>query len=841
MHCVPHAIQLIQRYRPKIVITVGAVATAAVLKKKNAIKITTVHGREESMSLTIEERYFAFRDWVSWNEDALPSETKDSLLPEVDTDDAKEDQIRNAVENAGYTETWADTPVMPIVHPAFALRSGRDGKWSETILFDMQKARNLVDESPALQRKSKYRWITNLDDFREYATEMIRAWKAGEFEDGVACDIETTEETNDAKKIGLIPYDPRARILTIQFCYKVGEAVSVMVNHRESNFNDADSMLVLRQILKDIFDSVPLIGQNWLFDAHALRCRLGLRKFTLAGDTMLMDHFLKAGFKLFGDLDSLGARYAGTGFHKGAAKEWRGKPENKGKTFEDMPLSLALDYAAGDADITLQVFQEIKKALQDEGRWTNYQYIIHDSGFWDVVNDMEWAGMPVDREQLDRLNEEYPTRIYECLRKTQVNNYVFALTEIMRLEANEKAAEENKEIDRHNASIVPGTRKRRRKLKPLYEDWQSWMSDKKRWFNPGSVKQVKRLLTQILPIPWGHEDLKDLQYKDFDPRFSRKNKDKRTHGSDPRTNAHNRGIIAKACRRWEKEGALEGDEQKETGYRLIAEAMELLDEYKQLTKMFGTYVDGIYPLIIDRVDPDEPWDPKDRCYPLYKPFADFPRPWSIHPSYHINGTDTGRLSSSDPNGQNFPKGRMDPKANVKAHYISRWEGKGGLIVQPDYSQIEVRVMVMLAEEEQMAAAINSGEDIHRFVASLVHNCTPEEVTKEQRDPVKRVTFGIIYGQSVQALAMLLGIRTEEAQHIQDTLFERCPKLKAFIDAQHEYVRYHERVDTCFGRRRYLPHVNSTDKQESGKALRDAVNTPIQSVASDMCAMSFGRS
>jgi hypothetical protein len=359
------------------------------------------------------------------------------------------------------------------------------------------------------------------------------------------------------------------------------------------------------------------------------------------------------------------------------------------------------------------------------------------------------------------------------------------------------------------------------------------------------VKQFRRLLKQLV-LNWENEMLWDLEYGDVDNKFT-KGTDRFKVGKEPKTNRHNRKIICHYCQvtsqEWTKAANENGDHDSRLRafyYGAAAELMELIDELKVLSKMFGTYVKGIYPLIIDKPDFDEDQDPRNRCNPLYKELGDWPLPWSIHPSYHLSGTETGRLSSSDPNGQNFPKGRMDPEANVKEHYISRWEGQGGIIVQPDYSQIEVRVMVMLAGEEQMAAAINAGEDIHRFVASLVHNCKPGEVTKEQRGRVKTVTFGIIYGQSIGALAQALGIPKTEAQAIQDDLFARCPKLKAFMDAQRAFVKEYKRVFTPFGRMRWLPHVDSTDKGERGKADRDSVNTPIQSAASEMCAMAFGR-
>jgi hypothetical protein len=268
--------------------------------------------------------------------------------------------------------------------------------------------------------------------------------------------------------------------------------------------------------------------------------------------------------------------------------------------------------------------------------------------------------------------------------------------------------------------------------------------------------------------------------------------------------------------------------------------MESLDHYKGIYKSNSSYVKGIYPLIIDKVQPDQVWDPNKRCYHLYQPYANFPRPWTLHPSFHLAGAETGRLSSSDPNGQAFPSGeKIRREANVKDPYVSRWE-EGGIIIQPDYSQIEVRVLVMMAQESTMADAINRGEDVHKFVASLVHHCKPEEVTDDQRKKIKAITFGIIYGQSVASTAQKLGITVDEAQSVQDLLFARLPNLQVFQDRQHMEVRETGRVAIPTGRVCYIPHIRSDFQGEVNKALRNSVNAPIQGAASDLCAQAFGR-
>ena len=831
-HCIPHTFSLIQKYRPKVIVAVGAVSAKALLRPKNKAKITTIRGRQMALSPTPVDRYTALLDWAeNTGSSVAPAETGEEMLA----------AIENAVENSGYDESWTEIPVFPIVHPSFALRKGRDGKWSESISFDLQRVYNLVNAEEVMERKANYRWINDLDEARTYIYGLIDEFKAGALPHGaVAVDVETSRVENDAGSVGLAAYDPRVTLYTIQFCPRAGDSVSLMVNHPKSTMNDADSLYQLRQMLIDFFSEVDVVGQNFGFDIHVLRCRLGIKKFRVLGDTMLLDHFLQAGRDLTSSLDDIGARYLGTGLHKTPAKIW--EEANPGKDFGDMPLALALDYASGDADVTLQAFAVIKGKLEeDHNRWGWYDYIMRQNGVYDVVTDMEWAGMPVDKDALAELNTTYPERIEACLKKIQATHQVQVYLEKVALpEFNAKVLEYNKEVETHNKiAESPDNRKRKRKFKKTIPDMLAWMEDRERWFNPKSVKQVQKII-KMIPVHWDEEALWDIEYSDEDNKF-RKTKERFKPGKFPSTNRHNRKILRHyyqmMAKRWREE---HNNVDHAFYYDQAAELMTLLDEAQVLSKMFGTYVKGIYPLIIDKPDPDEAWDPRERCNPLYKETGDWPRPWSIHPSYHLNGTETGRLSSSDPNGQNFPKGRMDSKANVKAHYISHWDGEGGIIVQPDYSQIEVRVMVMLAGETQMADAINRGEDIHRFVASLVHNRKPEEVTKAQRGKVKTVTFGIIYGQSVGALAQALGIPKSEAQEIQDTLFARCPNLKAFMDSQHDIVKEHKRVFTNFGRIRWLPHVDSPDKGERGKADRDSVNTPIQSVASDMCAMAFGR-
>jgi hypothetical protein len=375
-----------------------------------------------------------------------------------------------------------------------------------------------------------------------------------------------------------------------------------------------------------------------------------------------------------------------------------------------------------------------------------------------------------------------------------------------------------------------------KKMKEGIKDLNDWVEVKKRWFNPGSVPQVVSLWKNTIEFPW--DTIVDLEYGDLDPKKGKYSKKK--VGEKPKTNKHNRKVLVDWAagnvirhNKYENKKAVEY-------YECVKEVLEGIDKYKRLDKNNSSYVKGIYPLVIDPVEPDQPWDPKERCFSVYSTYSDFPRPWTLHPSFHLAGAETGRLSSSDPNGQAFPKTMIDKQGNVKLPYVSHWQGEGGILVQPDYSQLEVRVLVMFAEEALMAAAINAGEDVHRFVASLVNGCRPDQVTKSQRAAAKTVTFGIIYGQGLPAMAQILGISNEEAQKIQDDVFARVPNLKKFIVARHKEVEETGRVENVMGRVCYLPHFESEHVGERNKAKRNSVNAPIQGAGSDLCAQAFGR-
>jgi len=236
----------------------------------------------------------------------------------------------------------------------------------------------------------------------------------------------------------------------------------------------------------------------------------------------------------------------------------------------------------------------------------------------------------------------------------------------------------------------------------------------------------------------------------------------------------------------------------------------LLLEYRQLTKLKNTYVDALPKLVS-------------------------PETGRVHTSFNQTGTETGRLSSSNPNLQNIPI-KTDIGSRIRQAIIA--SGKDNCLLSCDYSQIELRVLAHLCGDKTLVEAFHSNQDIHRLTASLIYNISESEVVDNMREVAKRVNFGIVYGQSSYGLSKDLGIPVMQAQDFIDAYFLRYPKVREFIDSQIHKARSEGFVTTLMGRRRYIPEINSKNMGIRQFAERQAVNTPIQGTASDLIKMAM---
>ena len=207
----------------------------------------------------------------------------------------------------------------------------------------------------------------------------------------------------------------------------------------------------------------------------------------------------------------------------------------------------------------------------------------------------------------------------------------------------------------------------------------------------------------------------------------------------------------------------------------------------------------------------------------------------VHTTFNQALTSTGRLSSSNPNLQNIPI-RTQQGKNIRKAFVPGTPD--GFIMSADYSQIELRIMAHLCADGHMTEAFRTGIDIHAATAATIFRVPVEEVTSQMRRIAKTANFGIMYGISAFGLAQNLGVSRSEAKELIDGYFNAFPSIRTFIDRTLEEARDKHYVETIFGRRRYLPDINSTNGNVRALAERNAVNAPIQGSAADIIKLAM---
>jgi DNA polymerase-1 len=235
------------------------------------------------------------------------------------------------------------------------------------------------------------------------------------------------------------------------------------------------------------------------------------------------------------------------------------------------------------------------------------------------------------------------------------------------------------------------------------------------------------------------------------------------------------------------------------------EVAQLVLEWRQLSKLKGTYVDSL-PLLVD------------------------PTTGRVHTTFNQAVAATGRLSSEDPNLQNIPI-RTEEGRRVRACFVPR--DKGWVLMSADYSQIELRILARMSEDKALVESFQRGEDIHARTAALVHGLLPAMVTPELRNQAKVVNYGLMYGMGASRLANETGMRPPEAKKFIESYFRALPGVKRYLDGSLQQAREKKEVWTMFGRRRPLPDIDSTNAMQRIAAENMAVNTPIQGTAADI--------
>ncbi len=235
------------------------------------------------------------------------------------------------------------------------------------------------------------------------------------------------------------------------------------------------------------------------------------------------------------------------------------------------------------------------------------------------------------------------------------------------------------------------------------------------------------------------------------------------------------------------------------------EVPQLVLEWRQLTKLLGTYVESL-PQLVDR------------------------QSGRVHTTFNQAVAATGRLSSEDPNLQNIPI-RTEEGRKVRAAFVPRAEG--WVLLSADYSQIELRILAHLSGDKALVDAFVKGEDIHARTAALVHGMMPALVTPELRNQAKVINYGLMYGMGASRLAKETGMRPPEAKKFIERYFQALPGVKRYLDGSLAQARETKEARTMFGRRRPLGDIDSTNAMQRIAAENMAVNTPIQGAAADI--------
>tara|TARA_B100001250_G_C19729650_1_gene757825 strand:- start:268 stop:1368 length:1101 start_codon:yes stop_codon:yes gene_type:complete len=234
------------------------------------------------------------------------------------------------------------------------------------------------------------------------------------------------------------------------------------------------------------------------------------------------------------------------------------------------------------------------------------------------------------------------------------------------------------------------------------------------------------------------------------------------------------------------------------------ELPKLILEYRSMSKLCSTYTEKLPQMINNKTG-------------------------RVHTSYHQAVAATGRLSSSGPNLQNIPI-RTEEGRKIRQAFIAP---KDYVIVAADYSQIELRIMAHLSKDKGLLTAFEKGLDVHKTTAAEVFAIDIQKVTKDQRRAAKAINFGLIYGMSAFGLAKQLGIERNDAKQYIDLYFNRYPDIKNFMDLTRNKAKQNGFVETVYGRRLYLPEINSKNAAQRQYAERTAINAPMQGTAADI--------
>ena len=612
---------------------------------------------------------------------------------------------------------------------------------------------------------------------------------------------------HDYETSGHLSSDHRGYPTCISIAFQPGYAYVIPLAHKDSPLRKGNKWKrVLKYIGRELIqnDRIVKVAHNFKFE-HGWWLKYGIRPRGVILDTMLMKYLLNE--KRPHDLKSLAYSF----FPQYANYSIKGEdtertPEEVVQFWSNVPLETLAPYNALDSDLCLRLAIYLEQRIRECGFYQLYRNLLEMASY--NLAEVESRGYLVDRPYLDGLCESYKTKIEEAEAK------MYAVPSLVkynkkRVKAAKKALLDGllEQIEIKTNELDSTTDKKKlgslqrsiTNLQKKYDNYSAGVGltkKDKESLQPLNLKSVKQLIDFLYYNKYGLR-LPIIKYTE----------DKKT--KKPTKNpATSEDVL------------LELKDKDETGF------IETLLKYREITKLYSTYIVGIR----DILNPDN----------------------TLHGSFLIHGTVTGRLSSRNPNLQNMP--RDTTAKDIKYMFVCP---KGKVMMQLDYSQAELRVVAGWSQDKQMLEWFRVGHDIHLATACKKYKISYEDaykiysneddpdfkIWKVRRKQAKTIGFGVLYQQGPNHLKESLSTpdhkaTKEEAIEFLDEWFDTFPRIRKFVKKQQRFAEEHGYVVSPFGRKRRLPEArNKREQGKYAKALRDAVNAPIQGTASDFALFS----
>lgn len=612
---------------------------------------------------------------------------------------------------------------------------------------------------------------------------------------------------HDYETSGHLSSDHRGYPTCISIAFQPGYAYVIPLAHKDSPLRKGNKWKrILKYIGRELIqnDRIVKVAHNFKFE-HGWWLKYGIRPRGVILDTMLMKYLLNE--KRPHDLKSLAYSF----FPQYANYSIKGEdtertPEGVVQFWSNVPLETLAPYNALDSDLCLRLAIYLEQRIRECGFYQLYRNLLEMASY--NLAEVESRGYLVDRPYLDGLCESYKTKIEEAEAKMHAVPSLVKYNK-KRVKAAKKALLDGllEQIEIKTNELDSTTDKKKlcslqrsiTNLQKKYDNYSAGVGltkKDKESLQPLNLKSVKQLIDFLYYNKYGLR-LPIIKYTE----------DKKT--KKPTKNpATSEDVL------------LELKDKDETGF------IETLLKYREITKLYSTYIVGIR----DILNPDN----------------------TLHGSFLIHGTVTGRLSSRNPNLQNMP--RDTTAKDIKYMFVCP---KGKVMMQLDYSQAELRVVAGWSQDKQMLEWFRVGHDIHLATACKKYKISYEDaykiysneddpdfkIWKVRRKQAKTIGFGVLYQQGPNHLKESLSTpdhkaTKEEAIEFLDEWFDTFPRIRKFVKKQQRFAEEHGYVVSPFGRKRRLPEArNKREQGKYAKALRDAVNAPIQGTASDFALFS----